>query len=390
MTITIFPNDALQIAQPQWDFSTAFEPTEVIISPVGNPSFTDMDSTYSTSGVEIVDHDAVLQLTEISATPMITAANLTPDIVQFNNDSGRLTRIADGRARFRISAPGTERIVSFPVVRQGAQSIAFSNFVTGSLARACSDAVAALIDGKTPGTSTQNIFSSADFSTPAFTRNTNLFTGSLNLTCIPAAHITNDVIRPYIVGCLVAPDILISANHAPYDNTHYFVTNDNVVISRDVSAAQQVGDTDIRVQKLSSSLPNTISYVKVLPANYADYLPHYENGIPLVWRNQLNQMMLAQTAFVPGHATIPTGDFSSWYTPADGSAVSPSQVAVVNDSGSPVFAIINNEPVLLWTWHIPTEGPFIANYISEINDIIDSLGSSSTLTTIDLDFPTYS
>ena len=68
-----------------------------------------------------------------------------------------------------------------------------------------------------------------------------------------------------------------------------------------------------------------------------------------------------------------SGTYSDWYT-----------VPCCGDSGSPAFALINGEAIVLGVWYTASSVPNLSGYITQINAAMATLGSSNTLSTVSL------
>ena len=264
----------------------------------------------------------------------------------------------------------------------------------GDLASRIIFSVVGDITGKTVSPATLDIFSSADDVGRIYVRNTSLWSSGIDLTCIPASSTGGG---SSFNGVLVAPDILIQANHSHYSGTFYFCDPNNAVFSAVVISGQQVGSTDIWVSRLSAPLPGSIKPAKVLPVSA------YTGGaVNILQTDVVNQYMLC--AFSSEDRTVQVGRLSGlqifvgvmkcdyapadiWYSPVVG-----------GDSGSPVFLFIDGEAVALCTWYQSnmvkySVGPSISENVTGINAAISALGSGYQLATKDLssysNYPTY-
>lgn len=301
--------------------------------------------------------------------------------------SGNVTHVADGVAQFTATKDGRKKsttcIMSSTV---SSYSQSQSGFSASSLARDIYDAVNDLIDGLTPSSTTYNIYSSVNDSTKSYTRNTSLFANSIDLTAIPVYSSSYDT---RFNGVLVAPDILIQANHMKSTGTIYFVDDSNVTTSRTITGGTAISGTDIYVAKLNSPVASGINPMPVLtsdvvPSKITTNAMFSAFKIPVLHTNRFRTLKIGsmsgsytQTFYVS--TPFANSSFYSWHTtPSSG------------DSGSPAFVVIDGQPVLVGTWYTKYAVSNVKNYISEINSAITSLGSANSLTTVDLSsFPSY-
>lgn len=203
-----------------------------------------------------------------------------------------------------------------------------------------------------------------------------------------------------------------------------FVDENNNAIRRNL-IQYGLDNTDIAIGLFDSEVPSNIKIAKVLPPNFTDYINCSivtSNGDfqtigdillnPLLYAVALDQEEKAifkvcynfgQKYFVSGNGSGFGGNNSPWiyanlFNPSQTSDdtqfrypdftkfQSFSENIVTGDSGNPIFFIIDNELVVLATWHTPVAGPFITSRYSEVNSIIESLSPNEgySLTPIDL------
>jgi len=260
------------------------------------------------------------------------------------------------------------------------------------LAGAIFSRVTGAISGLTPSPENYNLYSSRDDASKIYERNTALWlSGVTNLSCIPVYCSSTG---PSFNGVLVAPDILIQANHAHGSGTIYFVSDSNIVYSRSVLNGTQIGSTDLFITRLSSPLPNAIVPAKVLPVSAYSGSPRnilmdsvFAQHVLSVYTNQFATLRV-------GEVDVLSVDFGV-HKPADPSLAQWYSPLIGGDSGSPAFVVVDNELVATATWFKSdqstfSDGPPISDYISDINAAITALGSAYSLTVKDLSaYPTY-
>jgi hypothetical protein len=315
---------------------------------------------------------------------------------------GNVTPVSAGSCNIRVSVPGLyTRLIPITVAAAGGQSTTTLNaFVSGSLGLHLQTQANTLISGKTspgfvtsgghpsnlgpfPWTATSNIFN-----TDGVTRNSGVWTGAVDLTCIPAWYpgSTN--------GVLIGPETALFAGHAGTSSLE-FVDNQGGVSRRPVVGSVRLQDApysldefeagDITVAHLLSPLPSRFTPVKLAPANLRSYLPA-QYGYRCCYTNQERVMCIGSiygldnagdqsgAVMVQGDAALP-----AWGYPVR-----------TGDSGSPVFILVNGSLVLLSQWHYSGAGPIDFDWISQINAAAAQAGSPDQVTVADFSgFPTY-
>jgi hypothetical protein len=273
------------------------------------------------------------------------------------------------------------------------------SFVTGSLAYNISESVVTKTDSYVGSNASQSIYSYADDVGKVFVRNTNLWINSVDISCITTV-VGNG---PYYGGVLVAPDIVICANHvalSPGQIIGFVDKNNNFVSATVLTGSQITGSqtymtSDVYVARLTSPITGTIVPATVMP--YAEFISGSKITSQAINSYLLPVVYSTQYRFL-GIGTM--GPFSNdslvVYAPQITSSLYPWYTAIVRgDSGSPYFFIVNNSVVALGTWYTSnflntSGGPSIAYYQNSVNTMIKSLGSSYHLTTCSLSsFPTY-
>lgn len=277
---------------------------------------------------------------------------------------------------------------------------AYTPIATVDLVEHMSAYAYAAIDGKSIDTeNVPNLFSTYDNTNRIYLRSSVLFTNPIDWSCIPASSNANPLFD-YQNGVLVTPDILIQANHAHTEGIHWFVDNSGNELTRTVVASTNPID-DVFVARLDSPLPDSISPAQILPtsAYTGDSVKIRPSALsPLVLTDDYSHLIVPcfftrkdkqiRIGVVDnfgwglyGDVSIrrpPTNPLKLWYSAVTG-----------GDSASPFFLIINNRPIALSTWHTSdsiqfSSGPFITFYKDQINAAITSLGSTTSLSVVDL------
>lgn len=221
---------------------------------------------------------------------------------------------------------------------------------------------------------------------------------------------------------LISNRHVLMANHVSaalftYPVTVYFVNNANTVFSYTLTSAANVatigassgtGYTDISIGYLNTTVDASLSYHKVIPSNFLNYI---QNG-QLVSGNQYDAPYLP-VFYMDGGDTASTNK-RTWcgnlqYTcntsctskllyycrPRSGNRYNNSQALQVGDSGNLIFVPVNNEIVILGTWYQLIPGyfgnpgdpmgisSFIAPYINDFTvGVTTYSGINTTMNTL--------
>lgn len=364
-------------------FSASSVPRDHVISSGGSSEQTVDDAVFDVHTTATVDREANIIGIEANPgvfDPYLRFESLDPSIATVDS-AGRVTRAADGTARIlaktRLAAP---RRVSVTVLRETGQTTSvFSRFDEGTLARAIADGVDLRIAEKNP-TTTKPIFSQQNHVDAVYERNADCWASGLNLACISPYNSSHGV---KFCATPVTPRHVLMANHAPVSGTLRFVDADNNVIERTITSAQSISGAslskDVKVGLLNSALPESIGFARLLPANYADYLPDVSYGLPALGLSQFER------ASVHEIYSLSAGQVAC-HNPTTADRIDFQGAVIVNDSGNPLFVIIDDELVFvgMWTYTGWGSGTNLADYLSDIDTAITSLGGGYQLTTVDL------
>jgi hypothetical protein len=207
------------------------------------------------------------------------------------------------------------------------------------------------------------------------------------MTCISPWNSTGLNTR---AGTLITPRHIVFASHYEISEgaTIRFITDDNQVVNRTMlkKIRRDNFPSDITVGVLNEDVPSSISFCKVLPSNFSDYLP---TGISLIGALGLDQQERATVIDMRAFAT----DLITFDYPVNTNKSVLYFGKFSGDSGNPAFLIINNELILLtvWTYGNAGAGTFLSLYIDLINQMIADVdvlasngGTGYTLSTADL------
>ena len=391
MNIVFSTANTIRGPRPQDDFSYSITETPAVSSPT-TASITINDINVNRITGTLTGNNFMIVVADSLLTAGHSFINQTPSIVSVDG-LGSVSRLANGAASVDIQTPVGARNYTRIMTNTGAstQDI-FQSFVAGTLGKHITDAMLALVSGKTASDATKEFYSSNNYDavSPIVVRNTSCFSASVNLSCISVMNWDSVPVRQNYVhqGLLISPRHIIGATHFPTENPIVFMRPDGTFQTVNVVSEQnQVGgSTDIRVAYLSAAVTG-ITPFQVLPANWATYLPTLTSGtrvkLPVLtktahnaagaWADQIsinqlqsitsNSVVLGPQNNVVGLPVLAT---DAWYSPVTG-----------GDSGSAVFVPINNNPVLLCSHLYTSSGRHYGNYISSINSAMNALATAA-------------
>jgi len=242
-----------------------------------------------------------------------------------------------------------------------------------------SDSFDARIQTAGPPATALPIYSTQDFVNQIFVRNTNCWAAGLDLTGISP---WNQAYAQFRAGTLVSPRHVIFARHYPLSTTPgnneiVFVTEQGVTVTRHVVAvAYPAGDSGVGV--LDADVPVGISFYKILPGNWRDYLTQTAN-LPMLHLDQ------QEKALVRDMRNVPVGNLKvSHKTPTDPVRLQYSEELIGGDSGNPAFVLVGAELVVVLTHYTAINGPFYTEIRAQVNQAMTQLGGGYQLTEIDL------
>lgn len=256
-------------------------------------------------------------------------------------------------------------------------------FGTSTLSGESTGTISRLVGSLAASTTTQDVYTEASYTSDLnFIRNTSFWGKSIKgLTSISAWNSRDNNKR---AGVAITKRHVLFAEHSGFHlsagDTIYFVTDDNTVISRTISAevdhpssGYSAGDFNIAV--LNSDLPDTIEIAKVFASDATNYMDFNKPFLAL----QLDQeekglikdfIKIGST----GNAEFASATgYTDWY-----------EAAISGDSGNPSFVIIDNEAILL---SVVTNagggsGTFIgASEIGELNTMIATVDAAASIST---------
>ena len=337
-----------------------------------------------------------------------TLENLTPSVSNLSSNS--VTWISSGIAKIKVTKDDESRIVT-KMIKQTLTEASYSNlddFVAGSLMKHTQEQFNTRLAGKLKSDDTTLLTTEASWSVSPNTlvRNSSLWCSNLDLSGIAVATST----MRSGAGAISPRHILSATHHKPSEVS--FIDTNGAVVTRTVSSWQAVlngtgtptptAESDLSVGYLSADLPATVAPLKVLPANYIDYLPNIvDEGFPIMYSNDgrvgtstykgearclhvgdmgLNDYYLLLSAHELTMRQSQWSERVSWWWP-------------YWTSGTPLMTIINDEVIFLAAFHtnLPS-GVFVSNLFDDVNSAMADLHGSTAyqLQPIDLSsFPTY-
>jgi hypothetical protein len=241
--------------------------------------------------------------------------------------------------------------------------------------------------GANPGPAL-GLFSSADDVKFLYTRNPKCWTHDLDLTGVVISHdylCQNNHLTSG--GALITPQDVVCAAHFAIQNGGVlnFVDAHNVIHTGTVTKGAGIAGTDIYICHLAAPVTGVKAY-KVLPADWAKYaLDRRLRGWPLLLAYNFGHSAFILDADGVGGVNGLAGEMR--YHRCQEPARASYTTGISSGSGSPAFAVINGEPVLIGCLHTTASTSWIADHEDAINTLLASLGSTQTLTPIDLSKP---
>jgi len=385
--IVVSPDTEQVIGPSSPDFGVIYDPVDTVLSAEDTQDFDFNGATLTESTSASISRDATIEVASGSVEP-----------VSVNSDSP-LIEIADGAIR-STGAPGVARIlcrrgttikgINHQAGITGASSsIKFKNYLADSLG----ELLWSSVDNRlTEGSNTPR-FTSFNHASANYVPNPNLWASGLDFSGVSVWNSSSNNVRRGAVA--VAPDIVVMANHFPVQNggTVRYLDSGSQVVERTIAASRTIPNSDIRVGLLNSPLPETVTFYKVLPADYRNRL-WFEHQIPVVCPSQDMIIGLRETTHMdmPAYSQHPNAPSNHGVHGADNPFVGsnlPERVARrmdvrSGDSGQPCLYCLGNELILVGTWATASGFAAIKFYADQINAAIQDMGSGSTLSIVDL------
>ena len=208
-------------------------------------------------------------------------------------------------------------------------------------------------------------------------QNTNCWAYGIDFSCASPYNSADEECR---AGTAITDQHIVLANHYRYGarTRVRFMGSDGSIVDRYVIDGAQVEDTDIYICLLDSPLPATVHPAALLPPNYADYIGNGK-GLPALVFDQDEHAIVAELESVSGHQR-PLNNLRQRYF----------EVNISGDSGDPVFLVHNDTVILLYTLHTADFGPFLTDYMDEIQNVMDQLSERNNQSLKQLNFFDFS
>jgi hypothetical protein len=367
---------------------------------------------------------------QVIASPTFTGTDVSVEALggKVSLVDGTATFVEPGKFFFSAISTDGEKVLVPAEARQlgGGQVNFFERFLQGTACLAASESIDSLLTGEASG----ELFSVLNDQDSVYVRNENCWAAPIDNSCV---SVWNSIGGRARAGTLISPRHIVFAGHFPIspvplvgnNNINQgevitfqnppalrFVSPNNEVVTRTLTSVYSFGlsslvANDVVVGLLDSDVPESISFAKVLPANYAQSMPgfsSYDVANPLsnppdqgwipslhVNRNKRANIFDVRIVFIESSFSI----FNRNKNPLESPVGSPLrglffQPVSGGDSGSPQFLAFGNELALLHVFRTPANGAQLNKHIPEINAVMDLLGGGYQLTPIDLSaFPTY-
>lgn len=310
-------------------------------------------------------------------------------IVPHATDPYRWTWVSNGTAELKLTtASATYTAAVTTSTATGATADTYLSSTAVSLRADVESIIDTLLTGKSPSTALA-IYSTQNHAGGVYVRNASCWASGVDLTPMSPWNSSGGV---YMAGTLISPRHVIFATHyvPAVGCAMRFVQADNTVVTRTLTAVQALADVnpnyypDITIGLLSSDVPVGIGFVRVLPDDWADYLPTLATrSLPAVCTDQEEKLLvrgLQSLTYFPANR-------ASYSVPADMQRRAFYEDIVSGDSGNPACLIVGDQLVLLsvWTGGGGGSGTHVTAFRTEIQAAMTTLGGGyTTLTDIDL------
>lgn len=376
--LTIAFSESQLIVAPSQQLAVLPTDVDVVTSSGSTQQSTIKDANFLITETATVRRD--LQINASATPPMeVSFESLSPAVATVNQQ-GYVQTVSSGTVGVLIKAGSVRKRVDHTAGTDGGQiAEIFQSYTAGTFGQLANTEM----DGYAVAGGDLQVFSLKDNTTPAYTRNSNCWINA-DLTCWP---VWNSQHGNRFSGCLISPRHIVLAKHCGVVNgtTMRFVSQNNTIVERTVSNRIDVGTYDLQIAALNSDVPESISFAKVFPADWSDVFTFAD--IPLIGGNRLTEIVVRSAASFFSNVnsrgvihSVSNNSLRLAYT----------KNFVSGDSGSPVFCLVDNQPVLIGTHFFAGGCPFVSAYISEVNAAMTTLGGGYQLTTVDLsDYPNF-
>jgi hypothetical protein len=297
------------------------------------------------------------------------------------------TAIAPGTATITLRTGSNYYSQSVTVLAPAAVNIDTpTGFVAGSLSAHLVAQIDPLLVGKSAAEALP-IFTTQDHVAATYVRNTGCWAAPY-VSALTAISPWNSQGGNQLAGILISPRHVLFATHyaAGVGAVMRFVKADNTVVERTITASQAMTITngyypDLTVGLLNSDVPAGIDYARVLPANWANYLPSL-NTISL--KPPALCLDQEEKALETDLSALNTTALFGQPTTALRSAFYEDKIG--GDSSNPACLIVNGKLVVLtcWTYGGAGSGTSVVDKRAAVDALMTSLGGGYTTTAVDL------
>ncbi len=411
-----FDEDGKTFRAPSSAFNLTYSSSERMVTPGSTSSVTNDDIVLTRHATAEYITEAMISVNNLLPLPEIRNVTFSSDneSIATVDQNGKITYVSDGTAIIKAipdehSNWYTQKI-SVPVSHtlSGTTDV-FTDFTTGTFGEYITDQIESLIASLTSENVANKIleFSAKNDTTHVYTRNSNCWASSIDLTPIIITSSSGNR-----NGCLISPRHIIFCDHYQYNvgDTIYFVSGTNETVSRTLASKTSITNTqrsypDITIGLLNEDVPASIGFAKVLPANWlSSYCPNsdflgtdniYAVGLlPMIMSNKEKKLYINTLQYMQLADMFPKIVGSGLLYDRYSDLPFPQRAfldytVVGGDSGSPVFFVIDNKMVLLYvnTFGGTGSGADISSWITQINSIMATLQGGATpyqLTVADL------
>ena len=367
-------------ATPGPAYEAYMVPTQRVVSEGTTTPGTDRDRTIETTTSATVANEAYVYLdATLEQTAILT--NETPEIATL--DGVQLTRVSDGTASVLVSdGSGWARRLTAPISQVGGQAVTIdTGWTAGSFAKNVIDWFESAVAGKTATSTTMSLPTSGG-------KNTNLWTGSLDLSCL----VLGNSRTAWPQGALIADRVVCYASHVGMqagDVLTFRRHDTGALVTRTVNAVAHLGD-DLSLARLDSAPGTGVTPAKLLPADMSAYWQiQYGNslrpGVPVLKVKRIGGLRVG-IGITQWRGATPTSigvsgprpaELADWYVEWVG-----------GDSGSVIGTVTTGAFVFLGNaWTGPGSGDDGASYIhskyTQLDAQLSTWGQSVTYATID-------
>lgn len=356
--------------RPQDNFAYSIVETPLIVSGSTAAGADLYDATTLVTSGAGIKNNCIIDVSDSATIPGHTLTSLTPDVCSVDVD-GAIAWVADGECRIAIDTPVGQKIYTRTMSDTASAITVVDAYKSGSLAKKISDDTDALIAGKTASATTQQLWSSVDYSAGTGTRNTSNIAAALDLSPISLSNSS----KFYFPGLLISPRHIVGAGHAQAGSPITFKRADGTYQTVTVVSANKTGNHDLSVAYLSAAITG-ITPFKLMPSNWKDYLKSLDGQsargkVPVIIRVAHNnsgafsdQISIGElyalsagfdsTRFVSINMPTDSPRYS-WHTPASG-----------GDSGAPIMLLVNGALILIAARYSVGGGYALADQAAEI------------------------